>query len=699
MKPRREISRTSAVGRGPRHVAALAFALLALVGCVFRKTEFRAQDAGLERFEAMALDIEQPDAETPGNLEAAATPAPITIESGQPPQFRDLTLAEAIRIALENNEVVRDISDVLVSRPESATTIFDPAVALTNPESGIDAALSAFDAQLQASATFEKIDHPINGALFTRQQFKQDLAAFRTEISKRAAAGTLLTMRHNVDYDFNNTPGNPFVSTWQSSVEGEFRQPLLQGFGTEFNRIAGPGATPGRYRGVLLARIDADVSLVDFEIAVRNLVSDVENAYWELYFAYRQLDSALQSREQALETWRRIHALFQSGRRGGEAEKEAQAREQYFAREAAVQNALTGQFRQRTSNNVFQSNGAGIYASERRLRLMLGMTINDGHIFRPTDEPLLTKVTFDWGQVLAEALMRRQELRQMRWTIKRQELELVAARNFLKPQLEAFGRYRWRGFGEGLIDANRQPVRFDNAYQDLTTGDFQEWLLGAEMTLPIGFRQAHAAVRNSELLLARAHALEREAEREVTHDLSTQFNEITRALAVAQTNYNRRFAAQQQVKALEAVYEDADENEKARYLDLLLDAQGRVATAETAYYESLVFYTLAIKHMHFLKGSLLDYCEIQLSEGPWPEKAYHDAAKRARLRSAPLALNNFILRSRAPVVSAGSYPQQTAPATATFEYGPALPAPAAVLPAVELPPPAPAEELPPVPPM
>jgi hypothetical protein len=77
--------------------------------------------------------------------------------------------------------------------------------------------------------------------------------------------------------------------------EAEFRQPLLQGAGVEFNRIAGPnssgrrrrrcavgphqhGRQPGRLRG----RRD------------RTWSRDVEQAYWDLYFAYRDLDAKIQ---------------------------------------------------------------------------------------------------------------------------------------------------------------------------------------------------------------------------------------------------------------------------------------------------------------------------------------------------------------------------------------------------------------------
>ena len=42
----------------------------------------------------------------------------------------------------------------------------------------------------------------------------------------------------------------------------------------------------------MLARINTDIALADFEASVRNLVADVETAYWDLYLQYRSLDAA-----------------------------------------------------------------------------------------------------------------------------------------------------------------------------------------------------------------------------------------------------------------------------------------------------------------------------------------------------------------------------------------------------------------------
>lgn len=543
--------------------------------------------------------------------------------------------------------------------PAAVRTIQEPALVDTDPRFGVEAALSAFDARFSTGAVFEKNDRALNNAFFGggTRLLSQDLIVLGSEVQKRAATGTLFSFRHNTDYDANNAPGNAFPSAWNTNFEAEFRHPLLRGAGVEYNRIAGPHGQPGIFYGVLLARVNTDVSLADFEAGVRGMVADVENAYWDLYFAYRDLDAKIAARNSALETWRQVNARFAVGRRGGEAEKEAQAREQFFRFQAEVENALCGQLLDGTRTNNGSSGGTmrgtgGVHLSERRLRLMIGLPASDGRLIRPADEPLLPRIVFDWQEIAGESLVRRPELRRQRWLVKRRELELTASRNFLLARLDTVGRYRWRGFGHDLLNSDgRVDERFDNAWENLMTGDFQEWQLGVEMEIPIGYRQAHAAVRNAELQLARERSLLDEQQRQVVSDLSNALADQDRAYVVAQTNFNRRLAARQQVAAVQAAY-DADQAP----LDLLLEAQRRLAEAETNYYRSLVEYTLAVRNVHFEKGSSLDYNEIFLAEGPWPGKAYQDALRRQDARI------NYALARPARPISQGAVPQGLLPA-------------------------------------
>ncbi len=172
------------------------------------------------------------------------------------------------------------------------------------------------------------------------------------------------------------------------------------------------------------------------------------------------------------------------------------------------------------------------------------------------------------------------------------------------------GRYRWRGFGKDLLNYDNAGG-FSNATENLFDGDFQEWQLGLELNMPLGYRKGHAAVRHAELMLMRERSLLREQERDVQLGLSNALAELERAFSVAQTNYNRRAAAKEHLAAIQAAYE-AD---KAT-LDLVLDAQRRNAESESRFHAALVEYALAIKNLHYEKGTLLDHNQINMAEGP-----------------------------------------------------------------------------------
>jgi outer membrane protein TolC len=645
--------------RHPGFVWSLIACLAMSEGCRLREQpKFTA--CGDECYTAMATEVEYPTV-TPCSTfdDQWAAVEPLTLATTGEMNYWNVTLQEAVHIALQQSQVMRDLGGAVLRTPDNIETRLDPAVVETDPRFGVEAALSAFDAQLTASAFGEKNDRALNNEFFGggTRILQQDLAVWQWQLAKRSAIGSQFAFRHYTDYDSNNAPSNLFSSAYNTNFEAEVRQPLLQGFGAEFNRIAGPNSVPGLYQGVLIARVNTDIELTDFEIAVRDLVSNVENAYWDLYFAYRDLDAKIAARDASLDTWRRIHALFKAGRRGGEAEKEAQAREQYYRFQEEVENALSGRLVGGTSVNNGSSGGTfratgGVQVAERRLRMLIGLPPSDGRLMRPADEPVTAPIHFDWAEVTRESIVRRAELRRQRWVTRRFELEHIASKNHLLPQLDAIARQRWRGFGNDLLhsDSTGRP-RFDNAYMDLVSGDFQEWQVGLELSMPLGFRQAHAAVRNAELLLCRARAILEEQEHLVLHDAASAVAEFDRAAVVAQTTARRLDAAREQSAAVQAAY-DAD---KAP-LDLMLEAQRRLAEAESRHFQSLAEYAIAIKNVHYAKGTLLDYDGVLLSEGGWPAKAYADAAERDALRGKPRPLN--YASARAPIVSDGAYAQQ-----------------------------------------
>ncbi|MEC7696012.1 MAG: TolC family protein, partial [Planctomycetota bacterium] len=376
-------------------------------------------------------------------------------------------------------------------------------------------------------------------------------------------------------------------------------------------------------------------ALADFEGGVRNLVADVENNYWELYYAYRNLEARKVGLASSLRTWQTVQAITLEGAMGGGKEREALAREQYFSFRAQTEQAKSD-----------------VFAAENRLRFLMGIAATDGRLIRPSDDPTLAKVTFDWQDILTEALERNVELRKQKWRIKQRELEVIAAKNHLLPRLDMVGNYTWLGFGKDLLGAGPQP--YPSAWKVLFEGDFTQSQLGVEMSMNLGFRAELAAVRNAQLLATRAKAVLNEQELELSHLISDSVRNLDRNYQLIETNFNRRVAAQAQVDTFQTKI-DVGVGRNIEQLDLLLEAQRRLAQAEADYYRSLVDYNRAIIQIQFHKGSLLEDNNIFLTEGPWPSKAYFDAIRTARQLDASIFLADE--PSHPSAISAGPYQQ------------------------------------------
>ncbi len=566
---------------------------------------------------------------------AADTTLPLTVESDVEPEDWPLSLEQVIQITLQNSDVIRDLGGRLVTTPQASTSIYDVALQEVDPQFGVEAALSAFDAQLASSMIFDRDEQAFNNQFFGggASVLSSNVGDFNVELSKRAATGTQFFLRNVTNYNRNDSPANLFRSAYNTQLNAEFRHPLLRGSGIAYNRIAGPNAQPGNYNGVVLARIRTDIALADFETSVRNLIRDVETAYWQLYFAYRSLDARTAAYDAALASWRTVQKRYEASTVDGE--QAALARANYYRALAGVKNALGG--------GSANSGVVGVYSSERSLRKLMGVRASDGRLILPTDEPSTAKRIFDWQESLHMGLARRVELRRQRWTVKQRENELLAAKNFLLSQLDLIGLYRYRGFGDDLL--GNRDVDFGSAFSDLYGGDLQGWQLGLQYSVALGKRREHATVRAAELQLSRERAVLRNQELDISSNIANQFAELDRAYAVARVNFNRTVAERKRFDAAVAKYKAGTE-----LLEFVLQAQQNTADADTEYYRSLVDYTNAVMNFHYERGTYLEYMNVDLAEGPWSPGAYSSYAKEFR-RFKPKM--NYCMTSP-PAVSRGT---------------------------------------------
>jgi hypothetical protein len=141
-------------------------AVIALAGCFYRKgpdeLHYLGGD-GPDYYKDVATQIEYPTTEEERPAQVTTSTEPHTIFSRQKDQIWDMTLAQALELALANNKIIRSAGsfgapgNALMTNPNGVESVYDPAIQETGVlfgGRGVEAALSDFDAQLAVSNTF-----------------------------------------------------------------------------------------------------------------------------------------------------------------------------------------------------------------------------------------------------------------------------------------------------------------------------------------------------------------------------------------------------------------------------------------------------------------------------------------------------------------------------------------------------------------
>ena len=395
--------------------------------------------------------------------------APITVASDEAVENeRLLPLDEAIRIALRHAEVIRTLG---VSSVRGGTgTIYDTAIASTP----IDQAISRFDPVFTANSSWRKTEQPsprLNALApggLSMDGSQEGGHEFSTQLARRNRLGgqAAIDFRNTWNYDnFGNT--GRFSRSHRPNLELSYTQPLLAGGGRAANEAP-----------IVIARLDQSQSYFQFKDQVQSLIRDVVRGYWSLVAAR----TSLWAREKQLEASRqeldRVEAQLEAGLVG--IAEVSQARVAYANFRAQLVSAR-GQLIQ----------------SEADLRNLLGLPPEDGQRLVPSTPPTRDRLEFGWDEMVRTAQQYRPDLIELHLILLADQQRLIVSRNSAQAQLDAFAIHGWNGVTGRAADGNRLSGRLD---------DNPAWSVGFNFTVPLSLRDSRAAVRSTELTLARDRA-------------------------------------------------------------------------------------------------------------------------------------------------------------------------------------------------
>ncbi len=458
-----------------------------------------------------------------------------------------LSLKDAVRRALMHSYAIQAES-------------YNPAIETTR----IVEAEAQFDAVFFANFENNKQDRPSSSQL---QGTQSEVRTFQAGVRKLLSSG----MTVETSYALTRTETNLSFQTLNPSYFNQFivdfRQPLLRGFGLDFNRAQ-----------IELRRLDRAVSIERLRRNIRETIFNVERAYWRLLQARRNI-----SINARLLIYLETLLIIVTQR-------------DYDVKIADIKQ-IESPLELSRAQFIRLSNDVKI-AEDALKRLLNDPQLNQAMDIEiiPTDRPSLEPLMLDQLGEITAGLMYRSELHETKLAIEQAQIGIGVAKNQALPKLDVMLRMIVDGLG-----ANP-----DRAFKQLSDNDFTEYVVSLQFEWPIGNRGPEAALLRARQEQAKAIAIHRDQ----IEGVITQVNQAIREL---QTNYDQigptlrsAQASQEQLWTTIARRERFD----PPYLLVELTALQNLAAARQQLIEVLANYNIALVNLERQKGTLLKYNNI-----------------------------------------------------------------------------------------
>jgi outer membrane protein TolC len=129
---------------------------------------------------------------------------------------------------------------------------------------------------------------------------------------------------------------------------------------------------------------------------------------------------------------------------------------------------------------------------------------------------------------------RRPDIVELKIILEADQVRLVQAENQALPRLDAVALYRWNGLSGELPNEDHLSTR---------PGQFTDWSVGVNFSVPLGLRQGRAQARQQKLLIARDRANVEQQVHAAVHQLASAVRDLDSAFEQYQAFKETRTAA------------------------------------------------------------------------------------------------------------------------------------------------------------
>jgi outer membrane protein TolC len=487
-----------------------------------------------------------------------------------------LTLDDAILKALKNNLNL-------------AVQEYNPGIA----GEAVSAAKEYFYPQFQLGAQASHDVSPSYWFLQSSGTLKDNLQTYQVAVVGQLPTGGNYNLSLSSYKDDNNQAFQLINPRYGSTLRFDLTQPLLKNFGPKVSM-----------RAITLARNNYDISQSQLESTIMDTIYSVEEAYWGLVYALEDYDV----REQSLKLGR---DLLEKNKKEVEVGQLApieilNARATVASREADMLAAKQAILR---AQDVLKT----------VINLQAEMPARSVTVV-PAEKPGFEKRTVSLDEALRTALERRPDLKAQRVNIENKALDFSVAKNQTLPALDLQASYWSPGIsGDRLLYLDNDPFlgvvigsipgSITQSFKDAFSQLYKNWSVGLTLTLPLSSVISRAEVARTRLELEQTQTQLKGLEQQVTLEVSDAVRNVEINAQRYEAYKVARELAQQQLAA----------EEKKLTVGLstnffVLDAQDKLATAQSQELKSLVDYNLSLIQYERATGTALEARHISIEQ-------------------------------------------------------------------------------------
>lgn len=485
----------------------------------------------------------------------------------------ELSLRSYLELVLANN------TDVQIQR-----------LTVETAKNAITRAFAPFDPTAFGRFTSTRTKTPASGVLegaATVVSLNQPATFSYTQLM---TSGTQYTVNFNASKTSSNSGFQNFNPALNSNFGVNFTHPLLRNAGTFVNRVP-----------IMSARSRLRKSEYDLRDTVMRLLTDAENAYWDVVLSRENL----YVQEKALELAKAALARAQK-----ELDLGALSPLDIFQPEQVKANAeitvSQAQFRlAQTLDALRKQMGADLDPDFRKMPVTLTETV-----LPPADErPVDAEATVE------RALTTRPDLKSAIQSLDVDELQIKRVKNEMKPDLSLLGSYTAQGRGGTFYQRGNVftevggrstiihtvPGGFGDALDQMFGFGFPTYMFGLQLRFPIRNHQAAADMADALVAKRRDTLQVRSVEQNIRLEVLNAVNQVESSKASVKLAVTAQDYAQKYLDAEQKKYDLGTSQ-----LYFVLTAQQALVAAQSAVVQNSVQYRRNVLNLLRRTGELLD---------------------------------------------------------------------------------------------